>query len=131
MTLIVALNKAPSGEALQRTLPVFGLLMTNMADNFAARTPPADLQTVHSQLSTALQGMAGDIVRAGNLMNVNCNQERSMGIGCDELRLKLAGAQRAIGAIGSADNQVTQYRLARARAARMLAEHGVTLPVAP
>jgi hypothetical protein len=94
--------------------------MARFTSAFAAVEPPAGLAGVHREMVAALTLAAGKAERAVTLMRTGMDSSSS-----DEQRTTAAEtAQQELRAL---QTSINAYQTARAQAARLLRQHGVTL----
>jgi hypothetical protein len=107
---------------------VAGKRMQSLAGDFEASTAPPDLTTLQQQLLAPLASLARGYMNAGSLLAVNCDSERAIGRGCDELALRAHGSRLALAELASLETRAEEYMRARERAQRMLKDKSVVLP---
>lgn len=102
--------------------------MTTLAGDFDAVAPPSTFERLHDQLVAPLRSVSAKFTRIAALLNLNCSTEQRAGLGCDEARLRLEGAEEALLVLHTVGGELQEYSDARHRAQTMLSAQGVNLP---
>ncbi|HTR21978.1 MAG TPA: hypothetical protein VMH88_14090 [Gemmatimonadales bacterium] len=110
-----------TNESAVATLATAAAQMKRLTDEFAGSEPPADLAAVHRDLVATLTLAASKAEHAATLMQTAMDTSI-----LDEQRT--TAAQTAQTELNDLQTAITSYDEARAQAARVLQQHGATLP---